>query len=377
MKIKNKIILTFNKFYINLIKDLKNTNDDIKNIIKKNYKVVDKLSDEFITFFNNEFGDVDIKSIDNIENIISKYILKDITVKLIFDSVTNSTDQDILLNYIYILLAINIINKEFDQEVKKDKIEVEEDKIDVEEDKADIEEDKVKEGKQLELLLNSVINIISLIQNGDKFEDKLSEIVDDDIKCLLLKIKNFNTNKSEIPESNKNNLPFGNLMDGNSKIANLAKEISDEIDVSNINIDKPEDIMKLMDFTSSNNLIGDIIKKVSTKMNDKISTGEIKQEELFGEAMNMMGMLGKGGGGNAMSDIFKAFSGGDGAGGSGGLSDMMSGLFNNPMMSEVMKAMKKGKAVPKTDVFKKESARERLKAKLAARKAAETNSEAK
>jgi hypothetical protein len=38
------------------------------------------------------------------------------------------------------------------------------------------------------------------------------------------------------------------------------------------------------------------------------------------------------------------------------------------MMAEAMKAMKKGKAVPKPDAFKKESARERLRAKLNARK---------
>ena len=45
----DKIIFVFNKFYTSLIKDVKkNTNDDIKNIIRKHYKAIDKLSHEYI-----------------------------------------------------------------------------------------------------------------------------------------------------------------------------------------------------------------------------------------------------------------------------------------------------------------------------------------
>jgi hypothetical protein len=161
-------------------------------------------------------------------------------------------------------------------------------------------------------------------------------------------------------------------------ICNLAKEISDEIDVSNLKVDNPEDILKLMDFSSSNNIVGDIIKKVSTKIHDKISNGQLKQEDLFGEAMNMMSMMGSGKGGaggnmggmGGIAEMFGKMMGG-GKGGSGGMSDIMngmSGMMNNPMVAEAMKAMKKGKATMKPDAFKKESAKERLRAKLNARK---------
>ena len=88
---------------------------------------------------------------------------------------------------------------------------------------------------------------------------------------------------------------------------------------------------------------------MSSKIHDKINTGELKQEELFGEAMNMMNMM-KGGGGG------------------GGMADLMSGMFNNPMMSEMFKSMKKGKAAPRQDVMQKAATRDRLRAKLEQRK---------
>jgi hypothetical protein len=90
-----------------------------------------------------------------------------------------------------------------------------------------------------------------------------------------------------------------------------------------------------MDFSSSNNILGNIIGKVSSKMQEKMSKGEMKQEDLIGEAMNMMSMMG-------------------GA----------QGFFNNPMMADLMKNMKKGKVNPRTDVMRRESTREKLRKKL-------------
>ena len=130
----------------------------------------------------------------------------------------------------------------------------------------------------------------------------------------------------------------------NSKIANLAKEISEEIDVSSIKIEKPEDIMKMMDFSSSNNVMGDIIKKVSSKITDKIQNGDLNQQDLLSEAMGMMSMMG-----------------GKGGGAFGGLGDML----NNPMVAEFMKSMKKGKPMnTRTDLVNLSSTRDRLRRKL-------------
>jgi hypothetical protein len=386
MQLNSKIIITFNKFYNSLIKDLKASNDDIKIIIKQNYKIFDKLSEDYIIFYNEQFEDVlhniTIDDIDT-ELLNNKFIVKGVSMKSIIETITNDTDKKVFWNYFYILTSLLLIKKEFDSVSEE-------------------------ESEQTEHLFNKVLNILSKVQTGDDYQSILDEILDDDIKLLLSKIDNFSTEKKETEQETEsteddNNNPFGKME--NSMICNLAKEISNEIDVSNLKVDKPEDILKLMDFTSSNNIVGDIIKKVSSKIHDKISTGELKQEDLFSEAMNMMSMMnmggGKGGGnmggmggmadmmssmmnmggakgGKGMADMMSSMMAGGQGGGEAGssMTDMMGGLggmMNNPMMAEVMKAMKKGKAIPKQDAFKKESARDRLRAKLNARKEKENS----
>ena len=328
MELDNRILIAFNKFYSNFIKDVKTTHPDIKVTIKKNYKVIDKLSSEYILFFKSHLSEFltniindDILELYSKDEFKNKNVIKGLTIDDIVSKIENDIDKQVFWNYLYILTVFLYL---------KNELETTEDKT------------------QIETLFTTVITILAKIQEGTETDSLINDILDDDLRKLLTKIHKFKDDSSTSKEeSSMPNNPFENMQ--NSMICDLAKEISNEIDVSNINIEKPEDILKMMDFSGSNNLVGDIIKKVSTKIHDKISTGQIKQEDLFGEAMSMMSSLNMGGG-----------SGG-GLGGLGGLGN----LFNNPMMGEMMKAMKKGKAVPKQDAFKKSSARDRLRAKLA------------
>lgn len=328
MELDNRILIAFNKFYSNFIKDVKTTHPDIKVTIKKNYKVIDKLSSEYILFFKSHLSEFltniindDILELYSKDEFKNKNVIKGLTIDDIVSKIENDIDKQVFWNYLYILTVFLYL---------KNELETTEDKT------------------QIETLFTTVITILAKIQEGTETDSLINDILDDDLRKLLTKIHKFkDDNSTSKEESSMPNNPFENMQ--NSMICDLAKEISNEIDVSNINIEKPEDILKMMDFSGSNNLVGDIIKKVSTKIHDKISTGQIKQEDLFGEAMSMMSSLNMGGG-----------SGG-GLGGLGGLGN----LFNNPMMGEMMKAMKKGKAVPKQDAFKKSSARDRLRAKLA------------
>jgi hypothetical protein len=312
MELKNRILLAFNKFYGNFVKDIKVINDDLRNIVKANYKVIEKLSHEHINYYQTVMGDDLAKTVflskDELIPILNeKKLVKDISVDMLLKAIDNPKDLTVFWNYIYILTIFVLIHRQEDTEA----------------------------------LFTAVINVISKIQQGESVAALIDDILDDDVSSLLKRLEPVPMEKNAPP------LPSNNM------ICDLAKEISSEIDTSNINIDKPEDVLKLMDFSSSNNIVGDIIKKVSSKIHDKINTGELKQEDLFGEAMNMMNMMNKGGGG---------------AGGAGGMADLMSGMFNNPMMSEMFKTMKKGKAVPRQDVMQKAAARDRLRAKLEQRK---------
>jgi hypothetical protein len=144
----------------------------------------------------------------------------------------------------------------------------------------------------------------------------------------------------------------------NTKIGSLAEEISREIDISALNIEKPEDLLNLGN-TANGSIIGDIVSKVGSKIQNKLSSGEINQEELLGEAMSLIGKFGGAGAGG-------------GAGGLGNLGNLgnLSEMMNNPLFKTMMSAM--GNNVPKgaraamnTGKVRQLSARERLRSKLA------------
>lgn len=325
MILSEKILFLFNKFFISFVKDIKDTDDDFKVSIKKNYKVIDKSSDEHLNEFWGTFKDY-IPSFSDFTNTCADLIvLKDIKVSDIITKLGD--DVEVFWNYIYILSTFSYL---FNQE------------------------------DQSEELFNKVVDVLGLIQKGtykDNLVDDVDDILDDDIKTLLLKItprmsksdtsETSSTTTSDASDKKAEGFDFGSIFGEsakNSKIANLAKEISEEIDVSSIKIEKPEDIMKMMDFSSSNNVMGDIIKKVSSKITDKIQNGDLNQQDLLSEAMGMMSMMG-----------------GKGGGAFGGLGDML----NNPMVAEFMKSMKKGKPMnTRTDLVNLSSTRDRLRRKL-------------
>ena len=298
--LKEKVLFIFNRFYGNFIKDMKSSNSELRDVIKKNYKTLDKLSETYLTEYWTQVSSLKTKVIDgdftDFDEII---LLKELSYKNISEKLE---DLNVLTNYIYTFTVICLV---YDCVLHNEDID-------------DV---------QKEALYSNVAGYLL------KSDINLDNIFDDDIRNLLEKIRSK-------PEESKaaDETDFMGL--GNSKIGQLAKEISESIDISNIKVDSPEDIMKLMDFSNSNNLLGDIIKKASSKVQEQMASGKLKQEDLLSEAMSMMSMLGKnnggagGAGGNPMSGIF----------------DMMSAFSGNPMMR---KASVKDRLKRKVDSRKK------------------------
>jgi hypothetical protein len=313
MNVKDKIVYTFNKFYVDLIKDMKRLSPELKSKVKHVYKVVDKSSDEHIKFFCDGMSQYFQNLEPSNEAMQSVCIFKNISVA---DVLAHIGEKNVIMtwNYLYVLSALGMLFKLVETE---------------------------PDNEASTLLFDKVVIAIGIIRGRGTAEAAavLDDILDDDIRGVLSKIE-----KIEKVDEAEGGPAAGGAEDDvmkmfagfeNSKICNLAKEISNEIDISNVKLDSQEDIMKLMDFSSSNNILGNIIGKVSSKMQEKMSKGEMKQEDLIGEAMNMMSMMG-------------------GA----------QGIFNNPMMADLMKNMKKGKVNPRTDVMRRESTREKLRKKL-------------
>jgi hypothetical protein len=109
--------------------------------------------------------------------------------------------------------------------------------------------------------------------------------------------------------------PFEAKMAG-SKIGAIAKEIAQSIDLEGINIDNPADLLN----GSNSALIGDLVSKVGSKLQQSFQNGSVNQEDLMKEAVSMMGMfggMGGGAGGDFFANMVKSMAAAGGAGGFG------------------------------------------------------------
>jgi hypothetical protein len=318
---REKVIRTFNKFFGEFLKDVKTISEDLRSVVKANYKVIDKNSTEHLYLFKEEFDSEFIKkiSLNDVDGIATKKVAKDITIGDL--SKASSTKSLFIFKYIYILSILVI--------VYNDMI------------------DSIDEESSNTLF----IEVTKAIVVADKGECDFDNIIDEDIKSLLIQFAQ-RERLDQTQQKEKADSGFSGIFDNieNSFIGNLAKEISEDINIDDLNIENPADILKMMDFSSgNNNVVTDIVKKVTSKLQDKIGSGELDQNKLINEVMGMMGKMGGGGGG-----------GGD----ANPLSSLMSMMGNNPMMNEMMKNMKKGNVNLNTSALKKNSTRERLKAKF-------------
>lgn len=157
--------------------------------------------------------------------------------------------------------------------------------------------------KYLQLITYSIVGTMDTIsQFGDTaklFEalnkDELSSKLHETIEQMKTMFENINSNENSdgtdmsfnIPNSEKINEHIAGLMEG--KIGKFAQEIASEIseeyddatttkDVFEKLLKKPNELMKL-------------VKKVGTKLDSKIKSGEITESEMMEEATKMMGDL--------------------------------------------------------------------------------------
>jgi hypothetical protein len=343
----NKIVFMFNKLFIDFLKDVKETSPILKNSIRKNYRVINKLSIEHLEKLwegcqphFTKFVSLSIPELNDDEEINSIFLVKDLAISNILQEFQEQ--NDVFWNHVIILIVFAYLYHENNQ----DDIEVLEDHEDHEDvsDSVDALGDDTKDD-QVDQLFYKVCEVLSTLQKGEDVSKELDDVLDEDLKGLLSKVT---YNKLHLPTAELPQQPpqlgdmFGKLP-ANSKIGRLAEEIAKDVDLSKLNIQNPSDIMNMItDFGSSNNVMSDIIKKASNTIHNKLSSGELNQDELLSEAMGMMSFMGKNGG---MADI-----------------------LNNPMVSEIMKNLKKGKPMQtKTDV-NKSGTHERLKRKLDERK---------
>lgn len=338
----------FNQYYIDLIKRLKSickktenptiiTKKVIKSI-RENYHTVDKSSDEYINFCNDNINQELWDSYIEIENIEEAnkwfddkdevFLYKNISLK----DIKNLVDDTYLYHHFISVFYIFRIE-----------------------------------------LTNEVTSlIIKLLQGTDKTVT-IDEIEDEKFKKLLERLSLIR--KSEF--KSKTGIDMKGIE--NTTLGKLAKEILEDVDVEKLqkSIGENGDILKALGNPDSG--FSDLITNVSKKMSEKISNGELKQENLLSDAMQFASIMpGLFNGANStaassdepnkeskqpdMSNIMNM------------MSSMMGGGKNNDMF-KAMAAMsaaanggnrnsKKTKATFNTSAIKKKAAASKLKNKL-------------
>lgn len=346
--VESKLLFTFNKIYFEFIKDVKRTkgsNSRVGQIIKKHYKCFDKLSPSSIQFVSESFSTIlevfqasaGVTCLAKDERLKDTLIFKDIKIGDIIPKEDATPEEaakesDIISYYLYALYIFQHLYEEVDQDTT-------------------------------EQVHSLFVKAVEALTKGISMES-LNEVMDDDLRYCLSQVSEIRARQPSLqhatagPANGDEQPTMGTGAEGvnplefleNSRIGKLAKEISSQIDMGDLNIEKPEDLLSFDKLLSGKGQFGNILEKVGSAITNKIQSGEIQQEDLIQEAMQLMGKLNLGGEG--------------GAGGLGGLGDM--GGMMKDMLGMMGKTMGMGGSggKKKSSVGASSGTRDRLRKKL-------------
>lgn len=257
VSLENQVIYVFNKFTKSFIKEIKKQNDDVKNILKKNYLCFDKNTDEYI----NDF--IKVVSEEGIKEIFDKGEIKDNEtvdkIEVLKGLRAGEITSDVKVYYLYIFYLLSKLYKD-----------------------ATACGDDAKLRSSYKAIL---VSILKILNGGYDTNDIIDEVFDDDYRMLMSYVAD---NRVE-EESDEMEAPFNMGMINDTKIGKLAQEISTKIDMSKLNTDGINNMNDL--FSGENNAMSSIIQQVSSVMSEKMQKGELNQEELMAEAFAMMGNM--------------------------------------------------------------------------------------
>jgi hypothetical protein len=144
-----------------------------------------------------------------------------------------------------------------------------------------------------------LLGVLTLIRDPETI-DKARESIDefqDPVKSWLVELVESYRAPIEDDTSGK----FDHSALENTMIGSIAKEVVSELDMSEMpnDIKSIDDVFKAMGNSGQggNNLIGNIVSKVGSKLQDKMANGGLKQQDLLKEAFSMFGPL--------MGDVMK------------------------------------------------------------------------
>ncbi len=336
----------FNQYYIDFLKRIKDiakknkeTSSTAKAVlksIKENYLTLDKASDEYLIYLKENISEEAWNKFLESDNWIQEHgeieIYKNIKL----------SDIDKLLQDDYLCYHFISVFYIFKNELSDD-------------------------------VSSKIVKILQTIDTKDLIE----ELEDENIKKVLNKLQELRNKKIK----DKSGIDMNFIED--TTLGKLAKEILEDIDVNKLQKSMSEngDVLKAIGDPDSG--FADIITNVSKKMATKISSGELKQENLIQDAMKFASIMPNIFGGPASSRNSDSKSGAD----LSNIMEMMSSMMgNNSDLSNMFKDMNMPRNIPRAQkgtkmavnesALKKIAKAKKLKKKLQEKKRTAASSEA-
>lgn len=299
-ELNDKILLCYNKYLSTFIKTHKNIADEVKSIVKK-FKVIDNNSLEYMhifdiesvseTLYKQKLNKIDEIKLFKNKDFLNLNIYNGITIKMIYDKLDNDVKKLELLKYTYIFHVLKYLHN-------------------------------LEDGKYKQLLFNIIIDVIDETQFVN-YPGYVENIVDDELcdmikQFILLNILIDNEYKNMEKSANDKGNGQGGIDDEfmssieNSNIGKLAKEIAEDVNIDDLNIKEPQDLLKGLMGNGEDGqppILQKIFSTIGTKITAKMENGELNQQELVSDAFNMIGQMNNEGGNNPLSSMFNQMLG--------------------------------------------------------------------
>jgi hypothetical protein len=277
-------------------------------------------SERFFDIINQEEKIFDIQNKDN--ETINTFFLPLIDFKLLFNCNISKKTRDVMWNYLKLVL-LTLVSSLNDKSKFGSTGNI---------------FDKLNETELLEKLTETMNDMGDFFKGFD--ESKENENVSGDNKEYDF------TKDTGAPKVDELFGHLKGLFDG--KIGKLAKELAEEIsgDLSGIlGVDNVGDIRTTKDvikkLLNNPSKIAALLQTVKDRLKDKISSGEVSQDELMKEAASLMSKMGDGKGDMNFNDLFKNLgSMGEGS----GIEELLKnfGGGDNAVIGEMLKNMMGG-----------------------------------
>lgn len=298
--VRSKVLHVFNTICLGCIKEIKGLHEDVRAYFKKHMKVYHKDSDQYLRAYWDEIGSRMVEDVP-LDDVRDGKLIGELTLGAIIDKARDN-ELPMVEAYVHMLNAyahVFFLAEDADSEDASEIFET----------------------------LNRFIVALSNGEDGRAISDS---VLDDKTLSLLRRIANSDARcKSGAARAATQTATEAILREpdsvdkifGNSRLGQMAKEISTSINLADLGIDANmaasggdlgggDALASLLKNEKAGQMLGEVISKVGQTITSRLESGEMTQMDLVQDALGMMSQLGSlgGGGKRGVGDLIKNVS---------------------------------------------------------------------